>query len=70
MVPNSKAGKISPPAINCVETPIFSITFAPNPKNLIFMPFKSSTVFISLRNHPDASGGTTPQIIPLILCFA
>ena len=49
IVPSSSAGKISPPAINCVETPSFSITFAPNPKNLILSPFRSSTLLISFR---------------------
>ena len=44
-----------------VETPSFSITLAPSPKNRIFRPFRSATDLISLRNQPDASGGMIRQ---------
>ena len=61
IVPSCSAWKMSPGARSCVDTPIFSITFAPRPKKRIFRPFMSWTVLISLRNQPDASGGMRPQ---------
>ena len=59
--PRSSAGKMSPPAISWVDTPIFSITLAPSPKKRILRPLRSSIDLISLRNQPEASGAMTPQ---------
>ena len=40
-----------------VATPSLFIARAPRPKKRIFSPFRTSTVLISRRNQPDASGG-------------
>src|SRR3546814_11710065 len=52
---------MSPPARSWVETPNFSITLAPRPKNRIFRPFNPSSEVISLRNQPEDSGAMMPQ---------
>ena len=61
MVPSCSAWKISPACRSCVATPSFCITMAPSPKKRIFRPLRSSSVLISLRNQPDASGAIEPH---------
>ena len=46
------------------------MTLAPSPKKRIFSPFRSSSVLISLRNQPDASGGIRWQMIEWMLYLA
>ena len=61
---------MSPGGSSCVWTPSFCITRAPRPKKRIFRPLRSSTVLISLRNHPEASGVIMMQLMPLTPCRA
>ena len=53
---------MSPPASNCVETPILLITIAPSPKKRIFIPFNSSTLLIFFLNQPEVSGACVKQL--------
>ena len=69
MVPFSNAGYMSPPAICCGTVPSLARVLPAHPPIRILMPFKSSTVWISLRNQPPICVPVLPPEMAYNLYF-